>query len=1851
MKIHNFLNIKNVGIWLKAQPAFLFLILSFNILSVSATYHKPDFAFPQTVSEKSDSLIQVSLKEGNQLMALRGMMDLCISGSILKDSESVASDLKLFDSISQYLTGEYKSLAYLIEAKILKETYSLKSQTYESRKLPLDEVFPEDPMNWSGEMFKIKIYDLVDSATNNVSSFAPLNIKDIGLLLSDYETGSKIGLTIPDFIVMKGVDLLKSFIRENNVTTIPFYPQESRQTIEGKIKDKCESLLNKIINDNVKDNSLVKANAMVEYLSLLPDYEKEKYLKIAILELKGKEGEGILLYEYWKSYRNSSIFTDMERWLSDNSDVYGSDLIDYALSEMSQERVDLEFPKLSLPNNPIKGKAGISNLEKIFLLVYKLNSGEYTDYDELILKKFSGTRKPEQIIEVSEGGKIPYSYEKEIEIKGLGEGLYVVIPSQLKTLPKNWNKTSSRSNYSTFRVSEIALISSFDSNEKDSGRVYVVKGDNQQPLEGATVTYYTGNSRSPKGRLITNKEGYVNIPNGYYRIEAKYGQSFARKEAGFSYYPDNSKAVRHVSILTDLSIYRPGDTIRFAIVGWLQDKVSNSLLTNCDVEIRLRDANYSQVGAVTLKLDENGRANGELVIPEGRLLGNYTLEAIYPEFKGSGSGYASVSVEEYKLPAFQVTIAQEENENKELLLFTGSAFTYSGMPVSDADVEVKIEFVPWRWGYFGNNASYYQTLKTNSEGNFMLELPTNRLKGTIFETGRYSITAEVTSEAGETEKSKPLFFTLGKGYEVRPSISDKTRIKGDSITFNVPVLDIAGLPVKTLLNYRITNLYDSTLSLKGEFISPLLSLPAEKILSGKYRIEFGESETDNQTSVETVIWRENEPRVPYPTSLWIPQGEYTYCEGQQSLKVSFGSYWNDWLLTILSDGDKILETKWIEPVDSMVQIDMKLPGTNSVLFLTICGMHDFQSQTGVIRIIPEKNLEKMVIHSTSFRENISSGDEETWTFKFRIDGKSPGTVNAFAVMTDKALNALRDFKWNLNIWTPGTYNKVQLSPQWNGTATTYRLFDSTILRHTVTGNSLIPGWETYGYPFISNYGIMEGVRLYKAAMATRNAAMDSAAGNIVTESSDEAVIETMETQQDEEIQETEIRPVEMPVAFFMPDLQSNENGELTIKFKVPNYNTTWQFQLTGYNKDLMNASLLLDAVAAKQVMIKTNMPQFLRTGDKAEITATLYNNSDTILPLRGQMEVINPLTGAILEKREFSEESVSPAGNRTISLQFDVPDNVSVLAIRSYGYSDNHSDREQGFIPVLPSIVPVTESKTFYAKNNDEIIEIKVPKLSKDTNITLKYCDNPLWEVLLALPGFMEGSGGGSLSIARWLYGTLISSDIINSQKEIADGLKKILESKDTSLSISNLQKDESLKVVALEGTPWVNNASSETERIRSLGKYFERNAIESQIELKIEALKKLQNPDGGFSWFDGMKSSPYITSEIINILGYLKNNGLLEKELESLAQKGVRYYDRWLEEIMAKNKGINVISTMDYLFSRNMFGYPMSKSMKRIEKVCLDSIISQWRYWDPGQKAKGALVLLNNDNYEDEANVIASSLKQFVGKRMSIAQEALMVSLFEKLEPKGETIERICESMFLQKETEDWGSNISSAGIIHALVSLSSQDIINRGLPEIYVGNELLDLSETQALTGNFTVDLDPKKISGKKITIKRERGIPAWGGVISQFVKPIKDLKAANTDNLSVEKRVLVQNKGEVKETKSFDKGDKVTVVLNVDCKKDMDYVVIADFRSACLHPDIKISGIVNIDGLYAYEEIQRDKTIFFIENLPAGRYVISYNCHAEREGEYSLGIAEIQCLYSPSQVAHSEGKMLEIKNKNSD
>ncbi|MCH5237620.1 MAG: hypothetical protein J1E95_07480 [Muribaculaceae bacterium] len=1878
---------KSIGIFL----TFVFLGIGQLLAAKTTNNLTPDFAFPEEVEMQSREKLDEALAKKNFTEVFREMMNVCIAKN-LKDPEAYAGNINFIDSVIPEFPMSYKSLARLLEARITADTYDQGRYIYDNRQFSTSGEWPQDPMEWSGDMFKERILSLIDMATKHIEDISGESLNEFKSLLSFNDEYEKDNLSLQDFILFSSVNILKRYGGKGSEDVIPFYSytEPSDESFSGKINTKLNELLQDIIEISAnKKNSYCEALAIREKAALMDPVSLLSLLSEYSEKLKGEYGEGLILYSIWeketeyKDYDGKKLYGKIKSWLEKFHKGPVLKMVEYAGSLMSEERIQINLKNRVLPHAIMEGKAEITNLDMAYLLVFRLSENQYNLYDGLILNKFPGGQKPVQIIELKTEYKeeVPFLRNVNFEIPGLDPGLYVAIPSKSKSLPKNWKTSNSRISYNTFRVTSLSLVTNYSSSEKNSGRLYVVEAASQKPVKGAKVKYYLSGNKKAEGILFTDSEGAVTLPEGYMHVEASYGASVVRGDVGINYYKGGVNDSDHLEILTNLSLYHPGDSIVFSVIGWRNTGRTKSLIRNEEISIVLHDANYSESGKLALRLDEDGRTNGKLIIPEGKLLGKWTLSAALQGKEGKILGSSLIEVSDYKLPGFFVKLEKDSSVNYlagDIIKFKGTAETYSGLPVTNSEVSITVDYNPFFRGfpYYGSSASYHTSALTDGEGVFFIELPTANLRNTYFEHGRYTVSASVVSASGEKQTSSPLIFVLGESHQIRLNLPETIKAEGDEISIRIPVYDMLGLPEKTKVEYQLLANNSNRVLSEGFFESPVLNLSVRDIPSGRYLIKVKCPDQEEFVSGETVLYRPDEKKVPYATPLWAPQKEYYFKEGKKNVSIKAGSYWpGSWLLCVVSDSEKILERRWIECDSAILNINIDIPDNDSFLFVNLSGMHDFERKNEKIEIIPSKSLEKLDVSVNTFRENITAGSKENWSFGFKIGEVSVSKLAGLAVMTDKALNSIFDFKWNLNIPDYKPYSRVQTGGLYSSFNGVISVFNSTIRRYP--SMNFIPGWETYGYS-LGGWLRNSGPILYRTAgsrgvmadgvetaqmklMSNASATMDFA------EAEDESVELQAVTTEEDATQSTpsEIRPVEMPVAFFMPDLKGDERGNINIDFTVPDFNTTWQFQLIGYTPELFNASLVLDAMASKPVMVKSNLPQYLLTGDKATISALVFNNTGEECELGGKIIIENPVTGEILTEKEFLPMTTGASDNRLISLRFDVPDNLVMLRVKSYAISGENSDGEQGYIPIYPSSTPVVDAITFYLSSKQEISEIKIPKLRDNANVTLKYCDNPIWDCLLSLPSLWEDNSENALSLASSIYANRTGCNILDKNPLLKTGLTKLLESSDTILTLSNLMKDTGLKISGLSMTPWVNNARNEKERIGNLSSLLDSDKINERLTKDIDGLQKLQNSDGGWSWFEGMKSSGFITMEILRLIGYIGLSGEIPEVLNQMAERGISYYDRLLVSSKERKFELPVESTMDYLYIRSFFSFGMNPEMKKIEKECMEKISANWRYWGIGEKAKSAIVLSHNNKYKSESVKILESIEQFADKSESkgwsfptsrfkfsqltpIEEESLALAAFKEILPESAAVEGISQWLILQKETEDWGRNFRTAGIIASLLTNYSASIGDRGIPVIKANGKVLRLSETEAITGSYTLTLNPRDISGKRIQIERESGIPAWGGIISQYISPINEVKKSKTGELSVEKKlykVVDGKKTELKSTDEIKQGDKLSVVLTIDCKKEMDYVAIIDNRGTFMQPDEWVSGYRFIDGIGAYQEIRSDRTSFFIETLPIGKFIISYDCNADREGTYSVGIVQVQSQYSPMQAAHSQGMELKI------
>lgn len=1870
---------------LKTFTVFLFLSI---ILSVKANDLTgiPDFAFPSTVEKDSYLKLKESLNRGDGINAMRALMNVTIARSLISN-ESIVQNIELTDSVRTILKAPFTGISDLWEASILAAYYNASGNRFEER-TGSDEFAP-DPAEWSETNFAKEILSLLQDGRQEIMSCHAIPLTELKELI-DYPTSQYyLDLDITDFYTYKSIDLLSPFCNNSQSSLIPFYGYSS-----SDILYQCLQYRNNLIENLIEKQSDDKRYEALAFTygikSSFVDYsERFNFLEECYDLLRGNEASGrilILLFNnlpYLSTDLEIKLYNEGQEWLKRFNNSRYAKIIKNKLENLARKEMNIEIPSLSMPSEDIRAKVTLSNMNEGYVLIYKIGEESMSIYRNSVdYSKFPKGCSEVYSTKVKTAGSVPFRKDTTITLPSLPSGLYVALPSKTPHLAKDWKKTLEKWSASPFRITDMTMFyAGIASNLEDNG-IYVVDAATQKPLPGVTVRCYETTKRNlltKKG--ITDEDGFFRIPDrkSSYRIEAEKGDNFAMIYVGNYYSANTPIENNHSVIFTDLSIYHPGDTVKYACISYNERSFDYGLNKNSSVEIKLRDANGSIKAESVLTTDSYGRASGEFVLPKEGLAGEWSIEAFqkeetdYPIVKHNNGfiGVTFFKVNDYKTPTFIVTLEKPEKTNFSIgdsIKIKGSAATFTGLPLTDCKVVYNVTFRNSDRGFWNSSGgSFTSSLQTNGDGTFIFLLPTENLTNTPYTKGLFSISAEVFSEWGEMQKSNDITISIGTSTSIVPDIPQKICVESDSIIFPVKAFNMEGFPEIKDICFDIVNEDNNKSLLAGTFKSPILKVDAGEIPSGKYLLRFY---SDNDTiSSTTVIYRENDKTPPVKTPLWVPQSKIVISDGHFPKIIAGSSYEEGKILCIFTSGNKIISKRWLDVEGENIHIDIPSEAENECVYANLSGMHNFDRETAIIEILPEKLDRKLQIKRTSVREKSSSGMIEDWEFSFDISGISQSDLPVMAVMTDKAINSISPFSWVMPFLRRYPYNEFRFDGE-NNYMINVRGFYSPYLDNAYL-KEYEPSWQTYGFPlagrFLSNRYAYKMNDMVTASSRTAGAYDSAAMEEMVY--ADDSVNEEVHPENMEmsnaSPENIPFHPAEMPVAFFMPMLKTDDSGLLRLKFRMPDFNTTWQCQIMAYNSEMLSAIDVFDVTVSKPVMIRANLPLYVRTGDNLTIPVAIFNSSDEPMNIDGKLVVENFVTGQLIDEITIPSTVILPSDNKTTEISFIVPDNVSMLRIKSFAMTEVFSDGEIGLVPVYPSTTPIIESETFYMGKGSGTATIKIPDYPDDSDIVFRYCSNPLGECLLALPSGVPVAGPDILAFTKRLSSFLLAEKIANST--IGSSLLSEL-LKDSLALKSNLSKEENLKLVGLNETPWVNDAANETFRMQQLFSLLD-TCLGNKARLALQnILTERQSPEGGWGWCEGMNHSPYITSQILGRLALLKSQGLLSSELNSVIKKAISYCDSEFVKESEKYKEINVSGLLPYLISRLILNCQSpTAGMEKLIKEVKKKIVSDWKRYSIRDKALAAL-FFNYSGQEKELSLMMiksigefamkseskgfwfdnESSGQYMTHRLTVTALALIAT--DRIDPGSELCEGYRQWLLLQKETEDWGRDSDVSFIVSAILnSLKNNGVYESSLPEITINGETVDFPNSLNNLGIFTINLPSKQLSGSILQVTKKDGMPSLGGVICQYINPISTVKPAKSDGLEIKKALyLVSDNGQIKKAPEIlHKGDKIRVSLTINCGKDMEYVTLIDSRSSCMQPDEWISCTGKFDGLFGYRETGESETTFFIQFLPKGRHVITYDCHIDRPGEYAEGIASVQCLYSPTLSAHSGGNTIKVED----
>lgn len=1532
-----------------------------------------------------------------------------------------------------------------------------------------------------------------------------------------------------------------------------------------------------------------------------------------------------------------------------------------------------DMPQVLRPGEKVWVQLDVRNLQNLKISISRLNITADNDYNaqdeatyKMLLKKT--TKLHQKDFSRDYYGRPDYETVKDsIEIGGnlpLGAYLMEVTSDNTGIAPQR----------ELFYVSNLAVM--IQQLPDDKHRYVVVNATDGQPVPGAKIMLYdrdydvkTGKwKRLVHARLTTdeNGEAYFKNVDGNVLISTSNDKFTPAKDIYLSrtrYYEQKDDKIKH-QLFTDRSIYRPGQTVHASAISYIVKKGLDASVPGKSMELNfiLRDANGKQVAEQKATTDEYGTASVDFELPKEGQTGLYFISV-------NGTVTKYVRVEEYKRPTFEITFPKvnEKYNWGDTVVVKATAKTYSGVPVQGAKVEYQVTRRNQLWWWGAGSAG--QLVKTDScvtreDGTFDVEIPLEAsLSGKdeadmsefmrIARFFNFEVSAIVTDISGESHEGV-MSLPLGTKPTIL-TVNLPERIETDSLkTVTFAYRNASGMPISSRLKYRID---------KGEWkdaeanapvsIKEYASSSASSSLvwkSGVHQLEAICGQDTLQQKFTLFSMKDTHP--VEPTTEWYYQTAKTFPRDGKPVYIQVGSSENGaHIVYSIIAGNKLLEKGAWELGDSIVT----LPFTYKEEYASgIVLNYSFVKQgkcytrmMSIARPLPEKKLN---IAWKTFRNRLTPGQKEEWTLKITTPDGKPAKAQLMSVLYDKSLDQIAPHSWKMSLgfsqWLPSCYWTSNL---W------YYMMDLLGVYPTKYFDQKQLDVDKFDGKFFSYYAYMQAVELSKLERSSggtvesvriqkdevvreeakgiwiRSSKMTRVGAAAPSANKVFDVVEEMPqfaggsgSDARQFLDKVQVRENMNETAFFYPALESDNNGNVAIRFTLPESVTTWKFMGLAHDKEMRNGLLVDEAVAQKTVMVQPNMPRFLREGDKSTIVVKLFNTSDKKVSGNTRMQILDPETNKVVWQKT-QNYSIDAEGSATIS--FDVQGLKEGVYINKVVAAGNgYSDGEQHYLPVLSNreLVVNTLPITLHQKGEQSFDlsklflnkEGKQAKGAEEAKVTIEYTNNPSWLMVKALPAISNPDEEDAISLMSAIYANTITNHV---QKH---------------LSLENLTQ----------------------ESIR--------------LQNQVEKLKKLQNPDGSFSWWKGMKGSRYMTTSVAEMMVRLNDIAGVQKSTARMLTSAIDYLSwqtaqevREMKKQEEKKQKVNPSEqALHYLYILSVDGRKMKQNLEQDKAYLLDKMSKMTGDFSIYGKARAAVVLARNSQqnaaYREKAGEYLQSVNEYAVYReemgryydtrkalyswrnYKIPTQVSVIEAMQMLKPNDkQTIEELQRWLLMSKRTQVWDTPVNTVDAVYAFMKGNESNWSRKAENAVLkLDGKLLPMPQDSTTLGYVKTER-PGKAS--KLSIDKKSDYTSWGAVYAEFKQPISEIGSMES-GIKV-RRVIVPAESESKGNAQV--GEKVKVTLIITADRDYDFVQITDKRAACLEPVNQLSGYQW--GIGCYVSPRDHATNFYFDRLSKGKHIVEMEYYVDRKGDYQSGTCIAECTYSPEFGGRTETYELKVNN----
>ncbi len=1461
---------------------------------------------------------------------------------------------------------------------------------------------------------------------------------------------------------------------------------------------------------------------------------------------------------------------------------------------------------------------------------------------------------------------------------------------------------------------------------ENNNEVVVLDARSGNPVADAEVifysTYYIGKDNKEVERKTTDADGKV-----VYKSDSKIRSLVVRKgmdtamllqrisSGSFVNWGENfEKPVNELKLLTDRSLYRPGQTVYVKGIAYTQKGDTAGVIPNAVYGVVLRDVNRREISRKELRTSEFGSFATEFILPTACLNGNYTIEASSAE----GRGWANIQVEEYKRPTFDIVFDPQKASYQvgDSVQVRGKASSFSGVPLQGLELNYTVtrNIYSWWWGYEDGGIPIASgDVVIGDDGDFIIPV---RLKGDDKEDNNgvyytYQIEASVTNQAGETQTA---ITSLAAGNRsVVLSVDNEDRIcKDDSIRLTFYAKNLNGELVALKGDYRLVQVVngDSLVRISGIFESNVATLLPEwkNLPSGEYELQLKANDDQGRNvdfEKKIVLFSYNDKRPVVKSDVWFYIRNDEFDAGHPA-QFCFGTSYKDaYVMLDIFNGRQRLESKALQLSDSIVRFDVPYQDTYSngieYLFTFVKNGRVYSKLVRLSKRMPDK---KLTMKWDVFRDKLRPGQEEEWRLTVKTPQGVPAMAEMLATMYDASLDKIypnrQSFFVDYSNYMPGISWRENYT-NWLYYSCSFPMKDwkvPVMVYDRFYSQADFAGAVVIGYG-VTKKSVLTGAVRGVAAVQNRAMAKNSADMVVADDEAglDEHVMFAKTMEESDMVtgasSTVELRTNFAETAFFYPQLRTNEQGEISFSFTMPQSLTRWNFRGYSHTKGMLTGTLDASAVTSKEFMLSPNMPRFVRVGDKTSIAATVTNLTGKTLKGTTRFILFNPMTEKVISTQ--SQSFTVEAGKTVpVTFRFTVTDKYDFLGVRMIADGGTFSDGEQHLLPVLSNKEYITETLAMPIRGEetrtfslDSLFNYN-SRTATDRRLTVEFTGNPAWYAVQALPTLSQPCTDNATAWAAAYYANSLASYIANSQphiKAVFDSWRMQGSKKETFLS--QLQKNQDVKNILLEESPWLMEATTEAEQQARIATLFDLNNLANGNITALTKLKGLQEANGAWSWYKGMPGSRSMTGYITELLVRLPllTGAKNPDEALSMQQQAFNYlHQQALEEYnnirKAEKNGAKITAlsypAMQYLYLIAISGEKVPAANEVAYRYFLSMVGKNLNSNAMGIKAQSAVILQKAGRVSEASQFIASIKEHLVqtderGAYFAFNEKPFLwgtqpisvhVEVMEALRMAGGN-DALVEEMKLwllkQKQVTSWNSSVATADAIYALLCQGSDLLASRGDVRIVLGNKVLETYSPAKTTvpglGYIKESFaqGSPELRAKSITVeKRDAGI-AWGAVYAQYLSPISDVKQQGGE-LAVEKKLYVERtlsggKTELQPITSSTRlnvGDKVVSRLTIRLDRAMDFVQLKDQRGACFEPMNSISGYRWNSGTGYYMEIEDASTNFFFDSLDKGVYVLEYSYRVARSGRYEAGLATIQCAYAPEYAAHSASMKVDVE-----